>query len=216
MRSNNAFTLMELMLAVAITSIIGLSIAGVSLALSRSYAHTQDFYSNLQTGRTSMSRMQDMLRKTKLVTSAGSDCLVVWTGDQEGTGFGQINRQELVMWIYNSAASEIRQYSIVYPDALLSALNVVQPLSTVLAAPSLTNLVNTDIYSQSTVIATDVRAFRVTLDQAAPMARCVKLEITVGSVSAPVKLESAVRLRADATSKVVIQNSQYVLDTTGL
>lgn len=217
MTSRRAFTLIELTLAMVITSVIGLSIAGVSLALSDSYARSQDYYASLQCGRSTISQMQDTLRRARLITGATDQALIFWAQDEEGSDAGYINKAEIKLWVYDSANSQIRQCCIAYPASQKSLLNTRLTLSQVTVTPSTNCIATTDAYSQWTVIATDVKDFHIRLDQAAPLTKCVMLDITIGgstnaaSAATNTRFQNAVRLRADATSLVTQQNGQYVL-----
>ena len=188
-------------MAMAITSIIALSIAGVSLVLSTSYAQTQGFYANLQSGRAAMNTMQSALKKAKLVTGVSSSSLLFWAEGVNDADQGQINRGEMVLWTYDSTTKQLKQAQIVYPPSAV-AMNTTLSLTSAATTPTANSLPATDVYAQWKVLANDVRAFSVTLDQAAPLTRCVKLKITTGDSAHQVTLESAVRLRADSTSNV--------------
>jgi prepilin-type N-terminal cleavage/methylation domain-containing protein len=206
LRHSGGFTLLEMVMAMAITSIIALSIAGVSLVLSRSYAQTQGFYSNLQSGRAAMNSMQSTLRKAKLVTGASSSSLLFWVEAIDGVNPGQINRGEMVLWTYDAAAFQLKQAQIAYPSSA-SAMNTTLSLANASTTPTANTFPATDVYTQWKVLANDVQAFSVSLDQAAPLTRCVKLKITTGDSAHQVTLESAVRLRVDTTAKVTPNGS---------
>jgi prepilin-type N-terminal cleavage/methylation domain-containing protein len=99
-RSNRrGFTLLELTMAIAITSVIALSVAGVSMGLSRAYANSEGYYQTSQNARSAMMGVQSLLRKAKLVLSVSDDGVVFWAQDVNGDG--RINRSEVTTLIYD-------------------------------------------------------------------------------------------------------------------
>lgn len=204
-------------LAMSITTVIGLSLAGVSLALSNSYGHSQDYYSTMQSGRTTMHRMQDALRCAKLITGATDTSMIFWAQDDQDANAGTINKSEIVMWYFDRSSSMIKQCKIVYPDSLKASLNSNLTLSQVTITPSLNCIVTSDTYSKWTILATDVSDFHLVPDKAAPYTTYVKIDMTIrgaDNTQPGTRILSAAQLRADSTGKVSLQNGTYVLDTT--
>ena len=82
--SRSGFTLIEVTMAMVVISVIGLTVAGVAMALSTAQDNSQDYYQCIQTGRVSMLRLQDMLRRARLVTEVFDTGLVIWESDTNG------------------------------------------------------------------------------------------------------------------------------------
>jgi prepilin-type N-terminal cleavage/methylation domain-containing protein len=211
-RLKTGFTLTEFVMALTITSIIGLSAAGVSVAMSSANSQLQNYYESVAAARSMFNRVQDTLRKARLVTYASGGNVMVWAADTNGDG--QINNDEVVQWSYNSGTQQIVEYRIVYPASVRSALNVTQPLYNYTSAgglPSGSAAMTGSAYCTTTVLATGVTAFQAVLKGTAPTATLLKLSVTIGSGNQAVTLRSATDLRADSTANVKLSNNQYVL-----
>ena len=83
-RNPSGFTLVELVMAISITTIIGLAVAGASMALSTAHAHSESRYGSIETARSAMRRIQSSLRAAALVTYVHSNGhkLGYWAGDE--------------------------------------------------------------------------------------------------------------------------------------
>ena len=80
-RHERAFSIAELVLALAITGMIGLSVTGVYMVLSTAQAHTDEHYEHLQSSAGVRRLLERTLRRSRLVLAAGSDGLALWAGD---------------------------------------------------------------------------------------------------------------------------------------
>ena len=76
-RRRKAFTLVEMVMAISITAITGLAVAGVTVALSNAHAHSETFYQSLRTGHFVMHRLQNGLRCARLVTATNNNAYFV-------------------------------------------------------------------------------------------------------------------------------------------
>ena len=90
-----AFTLTELLMALAITAMIGMSVVTLSTALSSAHASTGSMAEAISSGRYAMRSIDADVRKAALVTAFGNGEMVVWTGDEYADK--QINVSELVL-----------------------------------------------------------------------------------------------------------------------
>lgn len=209
-----AFTLVEMVMAMSITAMTALAVAGATMTLSTAYSHSQDYYQNIQAARTTMLRFHSAVCKARLITAADNDTMVLWARDTNGDG--RINIAELLLIDYDEGTRELREYSVVYPGELPESIrdtyNVHILLSSVAAVGAAGTVLGTPPYIQERLVATDVTAFSVTTDSAPPLARIVKLQITVGQSPGSITLRSASTMRADMTSYVGIVGSNWVLD----
>ena len=99
-RKNHAFTLLELVITIAIMSVIGLSVAGVSVALSTAHANSQSAYENIQASRNTLIGIQRVLNRARLIVATDSQTVLYWVGDANGDG--AINISELVALWYDA------------------------------------------------------------------------------------------------------------------
>ena len=200
---------MEFVLAMTVTAIIGLSVGGVSMVFSNAYKKNETYGTNMAMARATMTRMQDLLRKAKLVTSSTTAGLLIWTNDlnQNGT----IEKSELVLWSYSSTTQQLNEAAIVIPASLQGTLNITLALSQLTPYSTGAALVNGDQYVQQRTLLTGVTAFNFSTDVAGPMSTLVKIDMTVGTGNEAVPLRSCTSLRADATSRVSLSNNVYNL-----
>ena len=214
-QAGRGFTLTELMLAIAITAMTGLAVAGASHAVLSAYGTSDDHYEQLQIARGAMHQSRLALRKARLVVNGTTTSLIYWAEDANNDG--AINVSELAELAYNRADREIREYRVVIPDSLSQqqqdALNVAIALSSVTGSPgSASGLIRDSSYVVWRLVASDVRYVAFGAVPAAPLARTVTIRITVGTGETSLTLRSAVTLRADLTGEVGLSQGQYVLD----
>lgn len=209
----HGFTMVEMVLAMAVTAIVGLSVAGVSVGLSNAYENSENYYDALQGARSVLMQAQSMGRTAKLVTATSTDSLVFWTSDINADG--KINRNELTMiyWDRSGGDSVVRMQRI-SPAATSSLVKDQVMLSVASSVSSVSSLLSQyTSYRENSPLASDVLSFKVTASPAAPKATLVQLEITVGRPDRPLTLRSTVSLRADDTVNVGKVGSTWVLTT---
>ncbi len=212
-----AFTLAELVLAIAITSVVGLSVATVASALANAHRHTDTMKESIQSGRSAMIHVGSMVRKAKLLVAKSTDALAIWTGDANGDA--AINVDELVLIRYVPEARTVESEQVVFPGTMphdiVVALNETKSLVEVDTAGEVSDAINSATlaeYRSGRVLASDVRSFSIQVDVDPPYARLVLIRITVGPPDQQIALTSSVRLRADAVDNVVTYEGVPVLD----
>ena len=97
------FTLTEMLIAVAISGIIGL---GVAMMLAAVAAGTQDQNQTRQTSvarQVVVARLGSLTRGAAVVLAAESDHLVLWTGDAAGNGKVNLSELRRIEWDANEA-----------------------------------------------------------------------------------------------------------------
>ncbi|HET6428440.1 MAG TPA: hypothetical protein VFJ30_08525 [Phycisphaerae bacterium] len=206
--STAAFTLMELMLALSITSVIGLTVGSVAVALSHAQSHTDQLSESVQSGRGGLLAIESHVRKAKLVTAVETNGLVLWLGDANADG--KINVDELAMISHDGDSREVRLSKLSFPKTLsptmLEMLNVSRTLSAVDTISDVSSELDRGIYVGYVAVsplAINVARFEVVTDAAPPLSRLVGLRITVGTEGGrQVSLVSSARLRDDETANV--------------
>ncbi len=214
-RTLQAFTLAELVIAMSIMTIIGLSIAGVSMALSTAYASGQDYYTNIQTGRSAMMRILKELNKAKLITGIGPHTLVYWAADTNADG--GINLSELTVLDYEADSEQLKKLQVVFPDymdpQIRQALDESLTLASAIDVVSVKNLIASNPRFVGQVLAGNVSAFDVCVYPDCPKAKLVTIKIKIGAETESITLRSAAALRASKVDHVGISDNQYVLMT---
>ncbi len=217
MKRRIAFTLIEMTMAIAITGVTGLSVAGAAITFSTAHEHSREFYGHIQTARTAMMRVQRMIRSCLLVTSVNGTSMILWASDANEDG--QINPSETILLEWDYEAGEVRLLQIAYPAGMSAdvriAIDMEMPLGTLTNDDHAKSAVFSSSYVATTVLATDVTGFYLTAKPDAPMARLVTVQMTVGEGTRAVTLRSAANTRADWTSYIGIADGNFVLTTQG-
>jgi len=210
------FTIAEIVLALSIASVIGLSVAMVSMALSTAHEHSLERDVHVQTARSVIRTVESIISKSRLVTGRSPSDLSLWASDANNDGL--INVSELVVLTYNSAAGHIAQTQVVFPDAMSesmrAALDEGKLLKDVLDPTSVREmmLVEFPSYCRQTTLAENVLGVSVTTDVDPPKTCVVKLKVQVGTPDWSMTLYGGAALRADSTRLVgTLGDGTYVL-----
>lgn len=107
-RYENGFTLVELLVALVITSIVLTAVATLAFALGTVHESTDDRAEKQAQVRFTTLRISELIRHCKLICSTGSNDLALWRADDNGNG--QININELVYIERGSNGDHIRLY----------------------------------------------------------------------------------------------------------
>ncbi len=207
-QAKQGFTLVEMMMAAAITTVIGLAVAGVASALSQNYQQNRDYYSNVANARTGLSLMRESLLKAKLVPACSDNELVIWL---DSNGDGDIQTSEVRYWAISNG--DLQELRVVYPpqrQGMDSKLNLSQITSTSAAR----NLLSANAYKDTSPLANNATSFDVGVEPDAPQANFVKLNLCCGSGSTAISLRTAVQMRADYVSRVSKIKGAWVLGSS--
>jgi len=201
---------MELMLAMLITGMVGVTVASLTVSLANAYGSGEGYGDALQGGRNMLLRVSTLGREAKLVTACSPRAVVFWAGDDNDDG--EINRDELVMiyWDRTGGRSAVCMQRVDGSNNPL--LRDVIPLDTACQLDQVTALLSQyEAYRETVPLAEDVLDFRVTTDVPPPQTRAVMIEVTLGKPDRPVTLRSTVALRADATAQLGHVGDEWVL-----
>jgi len=208
------FTLIEVALAMAITALVGLSVAGATMVLSTTYQQGENYQDYVQSARSSSLRLQTLLRRAKLITSCTTTSIVFWAGDANSDS--QINVSELVRVSYNTATKELHESQLDLsglPPATAAVIDSVLPLSTAMDEGAVCTLLGVTYknYCDDRLLANNVRSVEFRADYAPPSTHRVSLRLDVGDGEQNLVVQPAVTLRSPCTDRVGIANNQYVL-----
>ena len=207
------FTLVELLLGLVITSMIGLTVAGASMVLSNAHFQSQQYYDCLQTARIAMRWIESDIRRSSLVTDVENG-LMLWEGDTNGDG--QINFSELTLITHDSSSGQVTRHRAVFPAGMsqeaIVAINTPFPLDQMVqAANSMALWMTSNAYVQSTTLATNVEMLDILPAQEPPMTTRLHIRLVVTEGGQYVTLRSAAKLRADRTEDVYVADGDYIL-----
>lgn len=206
-------TIVELLLALVITSIIGLAGAGVVFAVSHAQRRSDACAENLQAGRAGLGRMQSLIRCARLVTACDEQSLVLWVQDDQELGV--INADEVVVLRYDEQAAQVTATQVRFPDSLGEATRTL--LNTQLSVGSLTDADSSVAcagnanYRVERVVATDVQSLRFLVDEAPPNTWTVTIDAVFGAGEEGFALVTATSLRSPATDCLAIVDGAWDL-----
>jgi len=213
-RNGRAFTLAELVLAMAITTVIGLAVTGVAAAVSNINGRAEAYYEYLQSGRVAASRLEELLRRARLVTVASDSKMVVWTSADADED--DINLSEVTKVYLDTETGQLMQRTTVFPNTLTEgekeALDTSLPLSDLTSASAADAEPPYAQYDVTRVLARNVQAFQVYPDVPGPLTRILKFRLVVGADDQSVTQYGAVTLRAPSVSRVSVAEGLYVLN----
>ncbi|MBN2269204.1 MAG: prepilin-type N-terminal cleavage/methylation domain-containing protein [Sedimentisphaerales bacterium] len=123
------FTLVELLVALSVSSIVLAAVATLAYAMSSANDSTDDTSVKQAQVRYATLRLSELLRHSKLICFAGPDDFAVWRGDDNGNG--QINASELVLVEKGSSGGHLQlcDFPVAGSDPVV-ALSSIQAYST--------------------------------------------------------------------------------------
>ena len=202
-RRRKAFTLAELVLAAAVTSVIGLAATGMAMALSQSWAHSQEYGQSLQSGRVLMLRLRRGVQRAKLVVCARDGDPVLWARDANGDG--EINRSEIVVYRHVPADRELRRSWVQFPDEaspeVRACLDKAVALEDLATCDRVMRELDETGYRAEAVEGSDVQVFQAAASPACPWSKRVSFRLATGGRQ-PVELYSGAALRADRIAEM--------------
>lgn len=197
-RTAKGFTMAELVIAISITTVIGLAVTGMAVGLSNIQEHSRNYYESLQTSRIASERLQEMLRSALLVTASSDDALILWARDERDPE--KINITEIVYIYLDRDLRELRMRSVVFPDSMNKDTAASLDDTVGMGAADDTKVIleagKLPMYDSVQVLAEKVTDFEVYTDLDPPKTRAVKFIISIGEGDEMVTLIGGATLRA--------------------
>jgi len=211
-RNYEGLTLPELVIAMAVTSIIGVAVAGVAATISSANASAEDYGDSVTIVRMAVDRVNQEIRKSALVVCSDAQRIVLWTGDANNSGY--VNYNELSVLKYDPSAGTLTRYRVVFDEPWqVDYYNYTFWLSELADPTTVESWVRCSSFCRTTVLATGVTGFSGSLSPAPPLTKVVTLGVAVGEGNEAMAVESTASLRADWTGHVYESWGQYYLDT---
>lgn len=119
-RRSSAFTLVELILASGITTLVGAAIASLFFAVSYGTASRNDMRALVPRQRTIVARLDASIRSSRMVLALGSNYVVLWMGDTRPNSAP--NLSELRRIEFDSAGKTVTSYKVTWPAGWSQAM----------------------------------------------------------------------------------------------
>jgi len=208
-----AMTLVEVMMALLITSMIGAVTTSVTVALFNAHDSTDAYAENVQSARMSLTQLQSLIGSARLVTEGDETTMTLWAFDAADPGV--INCQEVVRLRFDEPSGTIQQIYFEFPDGLpadiYKALNAPLTLNETADWNVASNVLGF-AGLHDTVIATGVSSVRFRYDTNPPFSRLVAVEATFGEGRQAVAHRTAMSLRAPLTKWITVDHQVYLLN----
>ncbi len=217
-RAAKGLTFAELLIAISITAVVGMAVAGVTIAVSNAGVSADDQFECEQAARVARARTARYVQRAALVTAVEDERLLLWMGDANGSQ--SINLDELVLLKFepdsrDPAESRLVRYWVEFPDDMhwlfRRLLNREFLLHRAGNARSMEFWMRLTSYGHEETVATHVSSVTFSTEPEPPMSRMaqVKLTVTVGEHS--VTRSGTATLRADRTGDVESRFGHYWL-----
>ena len=125
---NNAFTLVELLVALVVTGIVTTAVVALAQAMNSAGMATGDTSRKQAQVRFAALRISDLVRHCRLICYASADEVAVWAADDNADG--KINIGELAYIETGSAHNRLRLYTFVPASTAAISLGSIGALAT--------------------------------------------------------------------------------------
>jgi|GEM_PF-5944409 len=171
-RSFAAFTLVEMLLSLAVIAIIGLGVMFMLAGTQASAQLQEDTRMRVTREQVALARLGTLCRSNAMVLAADATHLVFWKGDVNGNNKPDLAELRRLEW--NAAARQI--WISEAPEDLAPASNTTYQLNA--AFSNVTSTLAGSANFPTQVVLDNVMQWELTLDNAAPQsARLMKIEI---------------------------------------
>ncbi len=196
-RYKKGFTLVELLVALVVTSIVFTAVATLAYALGKANDSTGDTSRKQAQLRYATLRISELIKNCKLVAKTGANDIVIWAADDNGNN--RININELVYIDAGTNSDHIRLYKCnnsSNPEVALSNIDLV-------GTSWWLGYYDSESY---TAIIPQCSNVQISCDAAGPMTRFVSISFDI--------VENGVACRYE-TNAAVRCWAEHLLNTTG-
>lgn len=173
-RKARAFTLVEMLLALAICSLVGLTVALLLGGIGAATRESQDTRRTVVQRQVAVARLGALTRGTAMVLSKGSNHVVLWKGDMTGNGKPNLSELRRIEWDANT--NEVWTYEA--PSSLSAAADTAYDLTADFSAAT-ASLAGTASFPGQTTLQ-EVAAWNTTLDNASTQsAKLLRVTVTL-------------------------------------
>lgn len=196
-RRRAAFTLMETVMAMGMTCLVGLAITSMFFAVGSATADRNNRRALIVQRLVLTNRLAAAVRGSKMVLAGGANFLVLWVNDDNGDDTP--NLSEIRRITIDTKTGLITSNMVTWPagwlQATIDAIDIPLPLATT-DFDAFTKPLMTAVYFPATNMASNVSAVTITLNNAtAQSASLVSFNMTINSNGATETLITAAALR---------------------
>jgi len=206
------FTLAELILAITITSMVAVAVAGATMALYSAYRRSEGFNDSLQTARAATRMLQAMVVEAQLITAVEPGGFAVW---RDTNGDDLINLTELVPVIHDPATNTIKKYIIEYPPEWSQEMRDSCDYSIVLKdATDLDEVVNRitgDAHHRIVTLAENIETFAVYARAPGPVNTFLETTVQAKTDSRAITLTTGATMEDHAVDRLQFQGGHWIL-----
>jgi len=198
-RRHSGFSLLELILAVAITAMACTASATVLKAVADTWQTTDDIHDAVSSTRHALTRLRTVIKQGRLFGYRSGSTLVFWANDDNNDL--QINYAELQMVRYQPSERKLELLDVYFPPGtpdgeIDTRSTVLSPVE--IAESSIVQILETDAYVRVRPLAYEIQQFSMALDTAGPDSRWVRFSLEVQRKNISQHLHTLVGLRAPA------------------
>lgn len=188
LRQRWAYTLVELLLALSLLSLIATTVASVLFGFSRGTEGRHDLRRRNATADVVCNRIEAAIRPCAMLLASGERFMVLWTADADGNGKPNLSELSRIEW--DPSSGEIRAYRA---DGIAEADDAVNELTA--DFDTLTQDMKEAAEFPNSPIAANVRNWTIAEQPAPQSARLISFSLTLadGDGTWPVRSSAALR-----------------------
>ena len=198
-RSRCGLTLVELILALTITAMATVAIAGILKATANTWEANQQDDQTLVSARIAIKRLRTIVSNAKLFGNRMANSLVLWAGDANGNF--QIEYSECAMIRYDPATDQLQFLDMYFPPGTpqgdIDSRNVTFTF-TDFSTPQLASLLAADGYSRIRTLGDNVVSFSVSTIGQTPYFRTVMFSFRLGQNGPSHQFDAVATMRSPA------------------
>lgn len=194
--SRSAFTLAELIMSLAVSSLVLAAAASLAYAVSHAWTKSENIQTVVNHGRNGVARIGARIRGAKAVGYVNSTYLLIWREDADEDG--RISMAELTLYTVDARNRAIYEGQLVFSSDLTQAAR--DAVDTVLSAselssPSTINALARSDYFRQGAVAEYVDSVTWVLDADPPDTTMVEMELNLSKDGLTQTLHAGMSLR---------------------
>ncbi len=194
--TRSGFTLAELLMGLAISSLVLAAAASLAYAVNRAWATSENVQTVVNHGRNGLARISSRIRNARAVGHVDSQYFLLWREDSNSDG--RINMSELTLYHYDSRANQLLEGQLVFSSSTgqadIDANNDEVTANGFISVSTANALMRNDYYREGAV-AEHVSSITWVLDADPPSTGTVQLTVNVTNDGLTQTLHTGMSLR---------------------